>query len=325
MQVRNLFDKRLLIFTGKGGVGKSTVAAAAAVAAARRGKRVLLLEIGEQERIPSIFGSSNKAGYAGACVYTGRTPGSAPIWSMSVTAREALHEFALRSMKFEMLYGAVFENRAMRYFTAAAPGLDELTIMGKIEFLHRESRVSPKGPRFDLIVFDAPATGHGLAFFKVPKTAMSMTQRGPLHAKVERMWRLLTDSAHTALNIVTLPEDMSVSEAIDLHKAAEELGLPRGKVVVNGVYPDFFPGDGEHLRRIREQAASQDAPAARIARAALDRAVSSVVRRQAQEQMIDTLAQTLPHERIILPMLFRPRIGVEDIEMLADGLEALHA
>ena len=320
--MRNLFDKRLLIFTGKGGVGKSTVAAAAATAAARRGKRVLIVEIGEQERIPSIFESPNKAGYAGAYVYTGRTPGSAPIWSMCVTAQEALHEFAVRSMKFEMLYSAVFENRAMRYFTAAAPGLDELTIMGKIEFLHRESRVSSKGPRFDLIIFDAPATGHGLAFFKVPKTAMSMTQRGPLYAKTERMWRLLTDSTRTALNIVTLPEDMSVSEAIDLHNAAEELGLPRGKVVVNGVYPDFFPDEREHLRRMREHAPATDPPVARIARVALDRAVSSVVRREAQEQMIETLAQTLPQERIILPLLFRPRIRVEDIETLADGLEA---
>jgi anion-transporting ArsA/GET3 family ATPase len=148
---------------------------------------------------------------------------------MCVTALETLHEFAVRSMKFEMLYEAVFENRAMRYFTAAAPGLDELTIMGKIEFLHRESRVSSKGPSFDLMIFDAPATGHGLALFRVPKTAMSMTQRGPLHSKAERMWRLLTDPARTALNIVTLPEDMPVSEAIDLHEAAAKLGLPAGR------------------------------------------------------------------------------------------------
>jgi anion-transporting ArsA/GET3 family ATPase len=317
-----LFDKRLLIFTGKGGVGKSTVAAAAAVAAARRGKKVLIVEIGEQERIPSIFESPNKAGYGGACVYTGRTPGSAPIWSMCVTARETLHEFAVRSMKFEMLYEAVFENRAMRYFTAAAPGLDELTIMGKIEFLHRESRVSSKGPPFDLMIFDAPATGHGLALFKAPKTAMSMTQRGPLHSKAERMWRLLTDPARTALNIVTLPEDMPVSEAIDLHEAAAKLGLPRGKVVVNGVYPDFFPNERDHLRRMREHAAPQEGPAARVARAALDRAVYSVVRREAHEHMIETLAEALPQERIILPLLFHPRIGPEDIETLADGLEA---
>lgn len=321
--MRHLFDKRLLIFTGKGGVGKSTVAAAAAVAAARRGKRVLIVEIGDQERIPSIFESPSKAGYAGAYVYTGRAPGSTPIWSMCVTAREALREFAVRSMKFEMLYGVVFENRAMRYFTAAAPGLDELTIMGKIEFLHRESRVSSKGPQFDLIIFDAPATGHGLAFFKVPKTAMSMTHKGPLHSKTERMWRLLTDPARTALNIVTLPEEMSVSEALDLHKAAEELGLPRGKVVVNGVYPDFSPDEREALRGMREHAAPPEGTAARVARAALDRAVSSVGRREAHEQMIETLAGALPQERIILPLLFRPRIGVEDLETLADGLEAI--
>jgi anion-transporting ArsA/GET3 family ATPase len=325
IRVRNLFDKRLLIFTGKGGVGKSTVAAAAAVAAARRGKRVLLVEIGEQERIPSIFESPKKAGYGGASVYTGRTSGSAPIWSMCVTAREALHEFAVHSMKFETLYKAVFENRAVRYFTAAAPGLDELVILGKIEFLLRESRVSAKGPSFDLMIFDAPATGHGLAMFSVPKTAMSMTQGGPLHSKAERMWRLLTDPARTALNLVTLPEDMPVSEAIDLHKAATELGLPRGKVVVNGVYPDFSPDDREHLRRMREHAAPLDGPAARVARAALDRAVSSVVRREAHEHMIDTLARALPHERITLPWLFSPQIGPEDIETLADGLEALQA
>ena len=317
----NLFDKRLLIFTGKGGAGKSTVAAAAAVAAARRGKRVLIVEIGEHERISSIFGSP-KSGYAGSRVYTGRAPGSAPIWSTCLTAREALHEFAVRSMKFEMLYSAVFENRVMRYFTAAAPGLDELTIMGKIEFLHRESRVSSKGPSFDLIIFDAPATGHGLAFFKVPKMAMSMTRIGPLHSKAERMWLLITDPARTSLNIVSLPEDMSVSESIDLHEAAEKLGLPRGKVVVNGVYPDFFPDEHDHLRRLRDQAAPAEGLAARVARAAFDRAVSSVARREAQEEMIDTLAKALPQERIILPWLFRPRIGPEEIETLADGLQA---
>jgi anion-transporting ArsA/GET3 family ATPase len=175
------------------------------------------------------------------------------------------------------------------------------------------------------MIFDAPATGHGLALFKAPKTAMSMTQRGPLHSKAERMWRLLTDPARTALNIVTLPEDMPVSEAIDLHEAAAKLGLPRGKVVVNGVYPDFFPDEREHLRHMREHAAPKEGPAARVARAALDRAVYSVVRREAHEHMIETLAEALPRERIILPLLFHPRIGPEDIETLADLLEALQA
>jgi anion-transporting ArsA/GET3 family ATPase len=93
--VPSLFDKRLLIFSGKGGAGKSTVAAATAVAAARRGKRVLIVEIGDQESITPIFGAA-RAGYAGAQVYGDETRGVAPIWSMCLTAREALHEFAVR-------------------------------------------------------------------------------------------------------------------------------------------------------------------------------------------------------------------------------------
>ena len=171
----------------------------------------------------------------------------------------------------------------MRYFTAAAPGLDELTIMGKIEFLRRESRVGPNGPPFDLLIFDAPATGHGLAFFNVPRTAMSMTRMGPLHAKAERMWRLLSDPARTALNIVTLPEEMSVNEAIDLRHGRRDDGAParrgRGERRLSGFL-------SRRARRAAQPCASgcrrRTSPAGRVSRAALDRALSSVVRREAR-------------------------------------------
>jgi anion-transporting ArsA/GET3 family ATPase len=323
----SLFDKRLLIFSGKGGAGKSTAAAAAAVAAARRGKRVLIVEIGEQERIPSLFGRT-KAGYAGAPIYTSRTPGIPAIWSMCLTARQALHEFARRSVKFEVVSTAVFENRAMRSFTAAAPGLDELVIMGKIEALQREALVSSASPPFDVMVFDAPATGHGLAFFKVPRTAMSMVRVGPLRAKAERMWTLLADPQRTALNIVSLPEEMSVSESIDLHAAADALGLPRGKLVVNAVYPDLLdgdPGKADALRGIRDRlmrspSRSHPADAAtRVAQAVLDRAASAVAVRSAQDEMIAKLAAALPQERIVLPYVFPPHHVPDIIETLADA------
>jgi anion-transporting ArsA/GET3 family ATPase len=322
----SLFDKRLLIFSGKGGAGKSTTAAAAALAAARRGKRVLIVEIGEQERIPSLFGVA-KAGYAGAPVYTSRTPGIPPIWSMCLTAREALHEFALRSVKFEVISAAIFENRVMRYFTAAAPGLDELVLMGKIETLQREALAASKSPPFDLMVFDAPATGHGLAFFNAPRMAMDMARVGPLHAKAERMWNLLADPLRTALNIVTLPEEMSVNESIDLHLAADELGLPRGKLVVNAVYPDAFHDEAEELVRIRERLASspsdagRDGAAIRLARTALDRAVAAVALRGAQDEMIAKLAAALPQERVVLPFVFPPHRGPDTLEALAGALE----
>jgi anion-transporting ArsA/GET3 family ATPase len=318
--VPSLFDKRLLIFSGKGGAGKSTVAAAAAVAAARRGARVLLVEIGDQERLPAIFRAA-PAGYDGRRVYTSPAGNAAPIWSMCLTARDSLHEYAVRSMKFEVLYEAIFENRVMRYFTAAAPGLDDLTIMGKIESLHREKLDPLRNPTFDLMVFDAPATGHGLAFFKVPGMAMRIARVGPLYAKVERMWRLLADPARTALNIVTVPEEMSVSEAIDLHHAAEDIGLPRGKIIVNGVVPDTLLGDAADLRRIRRESRPTDAPDGRIATAVLDSALASVARREAHDEMIGKIARALPQPRVILPFLFSPRMGPEQIETLADHLE----
>src|SRR5256885_17027929 len=135
---------------------------------------------------------------------------------MCLTPRESLHEFVIRQVKFERLYQAVFENRVIRYFTAAAPGLDELVMMGKIENLEAERVESTKkrvaGPKFDLVVFDAPATGHGLAFFKVPAMLMRMIRVGPLHTKARKMLELLTDPERTAFNIVTLPEEMPVNE-----------------------------------------------------------------------------------------------------------------
>ena len=321
----SLFDKRLLICSGKGGAGKSTVAAAIAVAAARRGKRVLIVEVGDEERISAIFRAA-PVGYAGRRVYESPAGGRSPIWSMCLTPHEALREYALRSMKFEAIYQAVFENAVLRHFTAAAPGLDEITILGKIESLHREKMDPAKRPSFDLMVFDAPATGHGLALFKVIRAAMTMTRRGLLHAKLDRIWQLLVDARRTALNIVALPEEMSVSESIDLHKAAEEMGVPRGAVIVNGVAPDILAGSGSSgadLRRIREASMPSSGMDGLVALAVLDGALVSVARRAAHDEMIAKLAQALPQPRLILPFVFAPGIGPAELELLANHLEGL--
>jgi anion-transporting ArsA/GET3 family ATPase len=141
------------------------------------------------------------------------------------------------------------------------------------------------------------------------------------------MWRLVADPARTAFNIVTLPEEMSVNEAIDLHQASAAIGLPHGKVIVNGVHPDFFPGAEAALLRARARASDGGAapvdPSDRIARAALDAAVSSVARRQAHVETIAKLAAGLPLERIELPFLFSPAIAAGDLAALAGPLDGL--
>ena len=327
-----LLDKRLLIFSGKGGVGKTTVSCAVAVAAARKGKRVLILEYGEDERVPAAFGAK-KAGYEGARVWAGERKGDGEVWSLRLTPRDTLHEFVIRQVKFESIYDAVFENRVIKYFTTAAPGLNELVVMGKIENLAHErlKKASKKKVKenggvvplaWDLLVFDAPATGHGLAFFKVPKMTMEMVKMGPLHRKAGAMWELLTDPDRTSFHVVTLAEEMPVNESVDLHAAATALGLPEGMVFVNAVYPPLFDDEDEKLlQQLDADAAAKDSLQGTIARAALHAALTARGRQRLHDEQIRRLGDALPLPRVELPFVFRPRIGPEEIVTLAKELE----
>jgi anion-transporting ArsA/GET3 family ATPase len=314
--IRDLLSRRLLAFSGKGGAGKSTVTAAFAVAAARSGKRVLVVEIGEHETISRLFGAP-PVGYGGGVVYRPRTQAAPPIVSMCITAEQALREYGMRTVKFETIYKTVFDNRLFRYFAAAAPALEELNLLGKIESLHREVIAPVPNARFDLMLLDAPATGHAIALFQAPQMAMRMVAAGPVHAMTERMWQLITDPSRTALNIVCLPEEMPVNESIELDESAARLGIPRGVLVVNGMYPDAFPEGLPALEAVRSTTAVQ--------RHVLDAARSTIARRAAQEAMTSKLAEAIRLDRVVLPLVVSPRIGPDEIEALANRFETADA
>lgn len=314
MNLAALFSRKLLIFAGKGGVGKSTVTAAVAVAAARAGKRVVIIEIGEHEMMSRIFGAP-AAGYAGAVVYRPTTFGAPPITAMSITATEALREYGMRTMKFEMLYNAVFDNPVVRYFTAAAPAVEELNLLGKIESLEREALAPAPHARFDIILLDAPATGHALALFEAPALAMRLAQAGPIYGMVERMRQLLADRHRTAVNIVCLPEEMPVSESIEFDTGLRALGLPEGLLVVNGVYPSLFAA--ADLER-----SAHETPPTPLADAIFAAARSVVKRRAQQDAMTARLRAAISLPAIALPLIVTPQIGPGEIEMLADHFAA---
>lgn len=310
-----LLGRQLLVFSGKGGVGKSTVTAAFAIAAARRGKRVLLLEIGEHEQFSRLF-NVPVVGYRGGVVYQPRAAGAPPITAMSLTAREALREYGMRTVKLEMVYNAIFDNPVVRYFTAAAPGLVELNILGKVESLHREAMPPAPGARFDLMLLDAPATGHAIGLFQAPQMAMRLAQAGPVYGMVERIWRFITDPARTALNLVCLPEEMPVNESLELDAAAGALGLPRGAVIVNGMDPDAFGARAADVERLR--------PTTALAQAVVAAARSTIARRREQEAMAARL-DVIPAPRIELPRLVASRMRAQELEALADRLAPLAA
>jgi anion-transporting ArsA/GET3 family ATPase len=292
--------------TGKGGVGKSTVSAALALLGARAGKRVLVCEVNAQERIAPLLGAPP----AGPVIREA-LPG---ISTVNVTPRESMREYGLMVLKFRTIYDAVFENRMVRYFLKAIPSLAELVMLGKI--LH-EARVEERGrPRWDLVVVDAPATGHAVQLFRVPAVLVDTIPAGPLRRDAEWMRDLLLDPARTALSIVTLPEEMPVNESIELDAQVREiLGVPRGVLFVNAM-PEarFSAAERERLARLE----AEPPPLGPAARAAVLQA------RRAEEagRYAHRVQAAVDLPAAVLPLLALDRWGLEAVERIAAAIEA---
>ncbi len=299
-----LLDRRLLIVTGKGGVGKSTVSAAVALLGARRGKRVLVCEVNAHERVAPLLGAPASGSSAREIV-----PG---LFSVNVTPRDAMREYGIMVLKFRSIYDAVFENRLVRFFLRAIPSLAELVVLGKI--LH-EVRAEEHGhPRWDLVVLDAPATGHAVQLLRVPAALLDTVPPGPLRRDAQWMRDLLVDPLVTALSIVTLPEEMPVNEAIELDAAVRGvLGMPRGALVVNAMPQALF--SEEERARLGELAADPPplgpaAQAAWLQALRADQAARYLARARA--------ALDLP--TILVPLLARERWDRGAIEDVAAAL-----
>src|SRR5258708_15540098 len=140
------------------------------------------------------------------------------------------------------LYRVVFQNRYVRSFLPAVPGLPEWAMLGKAWY-HTTERDERGANRFDVVLLDAPATGHGLDMLRVPKVIIEVVPPGVLQRDAERAWALFRDPTTCAIVLVTLPEEMPTTETIELARALVEMGLPIGRVVVNGVLPPLFSRD----------------------------------------------------------------------------------
>ncbi|MHB8417063.1 MAG: ArsA family ATPase [Myxococcales bacterium] len=246
-----LQGRRFLVLTGKGGVGKSTLTAALALAASRRGQRVLACEVNADDRLPALLG--------GKPVGPRIVELLPNLWCVNIRPHEAMVEYGLLKLKSSALVHAVLENRVMRYFLNALPSLAEVVTMGKILFHVRER--SGGRDRFDLVLLDAPATGHGLGLLQISRSVLGTVPPGPLHDDMQWMAELLEDPARTAVNLVAIPEELPVTETLELNAALRQAGLPRGACFLNGVWPSrFAPGELESLsddptlRPIREAA-----------------------------------------------------------------------
>lgn len=293
-----------MIVTGKGGVGKSTVSAALALLAARAGKRVLVCEVNAQERIAPLLGAPPSGGAVRQVL-----PG---ISTVDVTPHDAMREYGLLVLRFRTIYDAVFENRLVRYFVRMVPSLAELVMLGKI--LH-EAKAEERGrPRWDLVIVDAPATGHAVQLLRVPSALVDTVPGGPLRHDAEWMEALLLDPARTTLAIVTLPEEMPVNEAIDLDAQVRSvLGIHRGALFVNAMPPARFTA--EEAARLGPLAAAGPplGPAAHAARL-------QALRAEQAARYLERARAALDLPATVIPLLARPVWGRDAIEAVAAAI-----
>lgn len=220
-----LADKRLLIVTGKGGVGKSTFAAALAVAAARAGHDVLAIEMGAPAGLAGLFGV--RPTHHGEPV-----PAHERVWLAYYDGEAALAEYLRRFMPWRALVDGVVAHPLYRAFVAAGPGVRELMAIGKVR--DEMLGLSTGKPRWDLIVLDAGASGHALPLLGMPAATARTFSRGLAHRESTRVAAALADPAQTAVHVVALPEEMPLEEAAEIiARLRDELHLPVGRLVMN--------------------------------------------------------------------------------------------
>jgi anion-transporting ArsA/GET3 family ATPase len=323
-----LFSRRLVVLTGKGGVGKSVVGAAIALAARERGKRVLLVEVAAPLEAARLLGGPRgcTGGLSGAGPPSrGRETEVRPgLFTVNLDPAAVMDEYVRHVVKLEMFSRRILESPIYRRFFAAAPGLKELMVLGKIMVLEEAHARFLQKPLWDIVVVDAPATGHGLAFLKVPLAASAAVPVGPIGHNARRVLAMLRDRARTALVVVAVPEEMAVVEAVQFHRlAAEELKMEPAAVVLNACHERRFTDEDEaEVLRLTTERAEGDVERDVPLPAALRAARRQIRRRKLTRFYRDRLRRTLDAPLVSLPFLFREALGPDDVRLLAARLEA---
>ena len=219
-----LLDRRLLLVTGKGGVGKSTVAASLALRLAAAGMRTLLCEVNADRRLARMLGHAE----VGADV----TAVEPNLSMVDLQPDAAMREYVLSKIRLERVYRAVFENRMVRYFLRFIPALAETVMLGKVLWHVRQWPDAAGG--FDRIVLDLPATGHALTLLGVPQSLVTALPSGPMSSEADWMLDLLTNPVLTSAVLVSLPEELPVNETLELgQELRTRLRVRVGAVVLN--------------------------------------------------------------------------------------------
>ncbi len=294
----------MVLITGKGGVGKSTVCLALAKEAVAQDKKVLLILTKGQEFVATLYKKKSPIGYKEERL-------EKRLFAMTLTPRDSFHEYVLRQIKWDFLYRKIFESKVMRYFFDVIPGLNDLLFLGKIVDILENKK---KRKAYDLIIVDLPATGHGLNMLRTPGTTKKMITSGPINRQVLLMDQVLRDEERTSIGIVTLPEEMPVNETFEMKKKLNnELHFPVNFLFINGVYPKRF--EREEIFNLSSKNGNP------LPKRLIQCARSQIYRRELQEKYIERLHKDKEEMKIFqLPFLFDAEFSLSSVEKLGKAL-----
>lgn len=310
----DLLGRRLLFFTGKGGVGKSTIASSFALLAAEHGRRVLLVDVDAKGTVAELF-EQEPVGFEPREVYPG-------VVAMSMDTEASLREYLKLHLRMPVFGRLGPVARAFDFVAGAAPGVREILTVGKICWEVREAIAGRND--VDIVVVDAAATGHIVAQLGAADSIRELVDVGPVRDQTEWMSALLSDPEITAVNVVTTPEEMPVVETIELVESMRSsLDVPLGAIVVNRVLPEPFTHDDEAVF----ESLTFDKPLALLREAAGDgvddvmaAARLAVSLRRTRVPHLETLTGALDLPMIYVPYMFVRAQGLRELRQVAEGV-----
>lgn len=286
----SLLSKKLIFVSGKGGVGKTTVSLALALLAAESGRKVLLAEIHSEEQVAHLL-RCPPIGYQEVELLP-------RLWGLNIRPHEAFREYVIKQIRLKSLYQAIFENRLVRNFIDGTPGLPDLMSIGKIYSLLDS---------YDQIIVDAPSSGHSIALLQIPAIVASAVRFGPLWTHAQRINEILHDREKTAIAGVALPEEMPVTEAIEMGTWLEKkLDLDLGPLFLNQVVESpFKKNEWEMIKDLLPGAISHHWVRSRLSR-----------------EYTSSLQENFSEEKVIpIPFLYSRQFGLTEVERISEEIE----
>lgn len=309
----DLLDRRLVVVTGKGGVGKTTVAAALASLAADRGKRTLVCEVDAKGNLADA--------YETAPTKFAERQISPRLWAMSMDTEASLRQYLSLQLKLPLVARVGPLAKMFDFVASAAPGVKEIVTVGKLCWEVRERH-------YDIVVVDAAASGHVVSQLAAPQAINELVQVGLVRQQTGWMLDILGDPAQTGLVIVATPAEMPVNETLELRdRVAAETNVDLAAVVVNRVLPELFTtGEEAVFDRLEEPpaVAALDAAVGGAVQPLLDAARLAVTLRRSRTEHVERLRAAIDDSvpMLYVPYLFFRSHGLRATRQVAEALSA---